>query len=385
MNVFIYKDVMYNDFAQINIGDVMMKLQKRFLFLSALVATSLVACNNAKPSTEPEPDNHVNVFVLSGQSNMEGSTTYVSDKGDQWLRNAFEKLNEDYNLDLDITPFEDADGNITKNAPGIPEIQTSYYGFYPPSGPNAAHASNTTDKLAGKFMPTNVAMGSQERFMGPEIGMSMVLKAHASEENPIYFIKCAFSGSGFRNSAPNWGHNDTFNGYNKDNNLYETYFAPFVNNNLKYIEEELGKIPVIKGFLWHQGESDSGSNTYKDDLGSLVERFRDEYADYAVDGDGQNIAFVDGYIYDGPRSPYGANTDLTVNKQKDLLAQEKENNFVINTSYMHEDGQEKMQLNINPDRGDVEGGVDNYHYKTYDCVRLGMAYANVILDNNLLD
>ena len=41
---------------------------------------------------KPEPDNHVNVFVLSGQSNMEGSTTYVSDKGDQWLRNAFEKL-----------------------------------------------------------------------------------------------------------------------------------------------------------------------------------------------------------------------------------------------------------------------------------------------------
>ena len=201
-------------------SQTIMKLQKRLLFLGALVATSLVACNHTQPSSQPEPDNHVNVFVLSGQSNMEGSTTYVSDKGDQWLRNAFEKLNEDYSLDLDITPFEDADGNVTKNAPGVPEVLTSYYGFYPPSGPNAAHASNTTDKLAGKFMPTNVAMGSQERFMGPEIGMSMVLKAHASEDKPIYFIKCAFSGSGFRNSAPNWAHDSTFNGYNKDNNLY---------------------------------------------------------------------------------------------------------------------------------------------------------------------
>ena len=47
----------------------MMKLQKRLLFLSALVATSLVACNNGGP--KPEPDNHVDVFVLSGQSNME--------------------------------------------------------------------------------------------------------------------------------------------------------------------------------------------------------------------------------------------------------------------------------------------------------------------------
>ena len=358
-----------------------MKLSKIGVLCVALMTVSLASCGN---TPEPE-DNTVTVFVLSGQSNMEGSTTYVSASGDQWLRNAFTKLNQDYSLDLDITPFEDADGNVTKNAPGVPEVQMSYYGFYPPSGPNNAHASNETDKLAGKFAPVNVAMGSQERFMGPEIGMSMVLRKYASEEKPIYFIKCAFSGSGFRNSAPNWAHNSTFSNYNKDNNLYETYFAPFVNNNLRYIEEELGKTPVIKGFLWHQGESDSGSNTYKDDLGSLVERFRTDYADYAPGADGQSIAFVDGYIYDGPRSPYGADQDLVVNQQKDLLAQEKDNNYVINTSYHHEDGQTKMQLNINPDTGDVEGGVDQYHYKTYDCVRLGMAYAQVILDNNLLD
>ena len=363
-----------------------MKLSKIGVLCVALMTVSLASCGNKQ---EPVDDNTVTVFVLSGQSNMEGSTTYVSASGDQWLRNAFTKLNQDYSLDLDITPFEDADGNVTKNAPGVPEVQMSYYGFYPPSGPNNAHASNETDKLAGKFAPVNVAMGSQERFMGPEIGMSMVLRKYASEEKPIYFIKCAFSGSGFRNSAPNWAHNSTFSNYNKDNNLYETYFAPFVNNNLRYIEEELGKTPVIKGFLWHQGESDAGSSTYKDDLGSLVERFRTDYADYALDGDGQNIPFVDGYIYDGPNTPYkdsqDANGDITVNKQKDLLAQEKDNNYVINTSYHHEDGQTKMELNINPQTGDVEGGVDQYHYKTYDCVRLGMAYAQVILDNNLLD
>ena len=361
-----------------------MKLSKLSVLCVALTGLCMTACNN-NPAPEEEDDT-VTVLVLSGQSNMEGSTTYVSENGDQWLRNAFTKLNqEDGNLNLDITPFEDADGNVSKNAPGIPEIQVSYYGFYPPNGASSAHASNETDKLAGKFAPVNVAMGSQERFMGPEIGMSMLLKEYASEDKPIYVIKCAFSGSGFKNSAPNWAHNSTFSGYNADNNLYETYFAPFVNNNLKYIKDELGKTPVIKGFLWHQGESDSGSNTYKDDLGSLVERFRNEYAEYAPDEDGQNIAFVDGYIYDGPRSPYGADSDLEVNKQKDLLAREKDNNYVINTSYHHEDNQEKMQLNINPDRGDVEGGVDQYHYKTYDCVRLGMAYAKMLIDNNIIE
>ena len=367
-----------------------MKLTKYCILSAALISLTLSGCNNNTPS-EPEDDGTATVFVLSGQSNMEGSTTYVSESGDQWLRNAFTRLNqEDSNLNLDITPFEDADGNISKNAPGVQEVLTSYYGFFPPNGVSSAHASNPTNKLAGKFLPTNVAMGSQDRFMGPEIGMSMIFRKHATEDKPIYLIKCAFSGSGFHSNAPTWAHNSTFSNYNKDENLYETYFAPFVSNNLKYIEEEIGRTPVIKGFLWHQGETDSGSNTYKDELGGLVERFRSEYAEYAPDGDGQNIPFVDGYIYDGPNTPYSgsqdANGDITVNKQKDLLAKEKDNNFVINTSYHHEDGQEKMELNINPQpRTDVEGGYDNYHYKTYDSVRLGMAYAKMIIDNGYLD
>ena len=377
----------------------MMK-KTRLIFLgSAFLSLCLVGC--ATPAEEPSDstgsssqnslppdDDTVDVFVLSGQSNMEGSTTYVSDKGDQWLRNAFDRLNTEKGLNLDITPFEDSDGNISKNAPGIENVLTSYYGFYPPNGASSAHASNATDKLAGEFLPTNVAMGSQERFMGPEIGMSMLLQEYATEDRPIYFIKCAFSGSGFVNSSPNWTFTSeapySASNYNANNNLYDTYFKPFVTNNLQLIEET-GKTPVIKGFLWHQGESDSGNGNYDKHLSGLVSKFRNEFADYAPDQDGGNIAFVDGYIYDGPRSPYGADQDLNVNKLKENVAKENDNNFVINTSYHHEDGQEKMCLNINPDRGDVDGGVDNYHYKTYDCVRLGMAYAQVIIDNNLLD
>ena len=377
-----------------------MKTNKKLLFILPLTALVLTGCNQPKNNSKdeskapqsqtptsqaPVDDGTATVFVLSGQSNMEGSTTYVSASGDQWLRNAFDKLNDEYDLDLDISYFEDDEGNVTRDAPGVPEVMTSFFGFYPPSGPNGANASNKEDKRAGKFVPTNVGMGNQERFMGPEIGISMVLKEYATEEKPIYLIKCAFSGSGFTNSAPNWSHNSTFSGYNADNNLYETYFKPFVDNNLKIIEDEIGRTPVIKGFLWHQGESDSGSNAYAKNLGSLVERFRTDYEDYAPDQDGQNIPFIDAYIYDGPRSPYGADQDLVVNQQKDQLAQEKENNYVINTSYHHEDGQEKMCLNINPDSGDKEGGVDNYHYKTYDCVRLGMAYGQMIVDNDILD
>ena len=379
-----------------------MKTNKSLLFVLPLVGLVLTGCNQPKSSSKsvskvpssqvpssqaPVDDGTATVFVLSGQSNMEGSTTYVSASGDQWLRNAFERLNEEEDLDLDISFFEDEEGNVNKNAPGVPEVLTSYYGFYPPNGSNGAHASNASDKLAGKFAPTNVAMGSQERFMGPEIGISMVLREYATEDRPIYLIKCAFSGSGFTNSGdPTWAHNDTFSGYNANNNLYETYFKPFVDNNLRLIEEESGRAPVIKGFLWHQGETDAGNNNYDKHLGSLVERFRTDYEDYAPDQDGEKIPFVDAYIYDGPNSPYGGEQDLNINKLKEQLAKENNNNFVINTSYHHEDGQEKMALAINPQRNtDVEGGYDGYHYKTYDDVRLGMAYGQVIIDNDILD
>ena len=66
-----------------------MKLTNKFLFISALLAVSLTACNGAEP--EPEPDNtHVDVFVLSGQSNMEGSTYWVHpDKKTKLLENYF--------------------------------------------------------------------------------------------------------------------------------------------------------------------------------------------------------------------------------------------------------------------------------------------------------
>ena len=372
-----------------------MKTNKRLLFILPLTCLVLTGCSNqgqnSKASKKQNPtsqevvvdDGTASVFVLSGQSNMEGSTTY--DNGNDWLRKAFNKLNEYYDLDLDITPFVDEDGNVSNKAPGVQSVLTSFFGFYPPSGPNGANSSNKEDKQAGKFLPTNVGMGNQERFMGPEIGMSMVFQEYATEERPIYLIKCAFSGSGFVNSAPNWSHDETFSGYNASNNLYETYFEPFVKKNLQLIEDESGRTPVIKGFLWHQGESDSGNNNYDKHLSSLVKRFRNDFAEYAPDEEGDNIAFVDGYIYDGPRSPYGADQDLNVNKLKENVAKESENNYVINTSYHHDDGQEQMKLNINPDSGDVEGGVDNYHYKTYDCVRLGMAYANMIIDNGYLD
>ena len=67
-----------------------MKLSKIGILCVALMTVPLASCGRQEPV-----DNTVTVFVLSGQSNMEGSTTYVSASGDQWLRNAFTRLNEE--------------------------------------------------------------------------------------------------------------------------------------------------------------------------------------------------------------------------------------------------------------------------------------------------
>ena len=347
-----------------------MKFSNKLLFCAALFATSLVACDNAKSEPKPEPDNTVDVFVLSGQSNMEGSTYFDHNKG--WLQKACDKL------ELDSTPMFN----------GYENILTSYYGYYPYGGTVTPHASNKTDPMAGEFQQTKVGMGNTDQYMGPEIGIAEALKERATSDRPIYLIKCAFSGSGFAKDDPNWileGDPRTDHKYNAKKNLYENKVKIFTENNLELITAT-GKEPVIKGFLWHQGESDSGNEkTYEYSMKALIQRFRDDFAEYAPDKNGEKIAFIDGYIYDGPNSPYG-NGATSLNNVKQKIAEEGENNYIVNCSYKQKYGysidadEAPMKCAINYQSGDVEGGVDYYHYKTYDALRLGMGYGGVIRD-----
>ena len=320
---------------------------------------------------EPEPDNTVDVFVLSGQSNMEGSTYFDHNKG--WLQKACDKLG------LDSTPMFN----------GYENILTSYYGYYPYGGGTPTpHASNKSNPLQGEFQPTKVGMGNTDQYMGPEIGIAEALKEKATSDRPIYLIKCAFSGSGFAKNDPNWileGDPRTDYKYNAKQNLYENKVKIFTENNLELIKAT-GKDPVIKGFLWHQGESDSGKEkTYEYSMKALISRFRTDFAEYAPEQNGDNIAFIDGYIYDGPSSPYG-NGATSLNNVKQKIAEEGENNYIVNCSYKQtygysiDEDNAPMKCAINYQAGDVEGGVDYYHYKTYDDVRLGLAYGGVIRD-----
>ena len=339
---------------------------KKLLVLISLPIFCLCSCSRQQQEPKEKP---INVFVLAGQSNMEGNTQFDDGDGKHYLQDGLAELNIDESVD-----------NLKQ---GIPEVQTSYY-IGPAFDPSDRHGSNEEDNIAGKFLPTVLGMGAgdiKDQF-GPEVGAAYVLKDYASEDGPIYFVKAAYGGSSI---TSNWN-------INSESGLYQSHLVKFLNNNLKLIEEETGEKPVVKGLLWHQGENDvrNGSSTYKANLSALVSKFRADFAEYAPDEDGENIAFIDCYIFDKGDSdsaslPSGVNVGQmkVLNNAKKEFAEEGDMNFVVNSSWQYEGG---LKLQVNESASGVDhGGVGGQHYWAGDLFKLGMEYANIIVENNLLD
>jgi hypothetical protein len=228
-------------------------------------------------------------------------------------------------------------------------------------------------------------------YFGPELGMAYKLNKEYSGDEPIHLIKCAFSGSGFeKTDGANWKTYPDENKTEEQNATSSLYYLleRYTNNCLKVIEDA-GKKPVIKGFIWHQGESDTGNNNYQTQMETLIARFRTDYAKYATDEDGKNIAFLDCTIYDGAKNRYGSQDQVNngINAKKNAIAAKGkldpsddgyEKNYIVDGTFTDHG----LKLEI----GDADkGGYNMYHYNTKDAFVLGEAYADIILENNLLD
>ena len=341
-------------------------IMKKLLVLISLPIFCLCSCSKQQEEPKEKP---INVFVLAGQSNMEGNTQFDDGEGKHYLQDAFDEMGIDESVD-DL-----------KNE-GIPEVQTSYF-VGPAFNQSEIHGSNEENPIAGKFLPTKLGMGagSNHDQFGPEVGAAYVLKEYASEDEPIYFVMAAYGGSSI---AGNWN-------INSETGLYQNRLVKFLNNNLQIIEEQTGKKPAVKGLLWHQGENDANNgSTYKQNLSNLVSRFRTDFASYAPEEDGDNIAFIDCYIFDKGDSDSArlpSNVDVgtmkVLNNAKKECSEESDMNFVVNSSWQYEGGL-KLQVNESADGVD-HGGVGGQHYWAGDLFKLGMEYANIIVENNLLD
>lgn len=350
----------------------MKRFNKLMLFSVAFLAMAVTGCGNsnggensqnssASASSQPQPEPAgPSVFVLTGQSNMEGNSSYNENSFNTMLGN------------LNITDGEDC---LT----GIEEVKTSFYGTtydelydrssHQPIETNI-HSSNTETghKIDGKFLPTKVGMGHSNSTIGPELGAAYVLREHADADNPIYFIKCSFGGSGFAQNSSN-GDGVNWN-VEKEQNLYVNHLKPYTQNCLDLIEQEAGEKPVIKAFLWNQGESDADNAKiplYNDRFDALVGLFKTDFEDYAPNGDGDVIAVIDALIYEE-----GKATTQSLNDTKLENIARHENYYYVDAT--HREG--GMALTM---------GGDNLHYDLISEFKLGMAYGQSIIDNNLLD
>ena len=112
---------------------------------------------------------------------------------------------------------------------------------------------------------------------------------------------------------------------------------------------------------------------------ALLRDFKEEFEDYAPYGDVDSMAFIDCTIYDG-KGTSSLNYGTDTNNAKWRIANESEDdlNFCIDAS--HDEGGLALEIG-----DDSKGGYNTYHYNTKDAFILGQAYADVIIDNDLLD
>ena len=354
-----------------------MKSAKKLLLLSVgFLAMAVTGCNNNNQPTSQGPQkdpNEVSVFLLSGQSNMQGNSSCSATN----LQNAFN--------DLGLEDYEEV-------VAGMKTVQSSVYcaGYgeldHTKLEKNSKLQSytNAENQFAGKFIDTVPGFGNfngtSGTNMGPEFGLAYALKDKATEDHPIFLVKMASNGSGFAQSGTqyNWPVKDAEGNF-PEINLYDTFAKPFLENNLQLIKD-MGLKPVIKGWVWHQGESDCDGGTktanYAARLGDMVGQFREDFKEYARDEDGENIAFIDGMVYQGSGTAWTKPADM--NAQKQQFADSGDMNFIVDT-YGNADPVEENELKPG------QPGGDSMHYNTKSSLRLGMAYGQVIIDNNLLD
>lgn len=228
------------------------------------------------------PTNRDDVYLLIGQSNMTGSSKNnakqaapgEADAPNLRIRQANVNLN-DSKLYPDDSAYTDSGSNFN-----VPAIVTAEDPLHHPLDPDSRAKEGT-----------HIGMG-----------LSFAKTALAATTRNIILVPAAWSGSGFcRISGPpgHWNATDTSHSALGNTLLYERAVAR-VNETLRLSNG------ILRGIVWHQGESDSRDECaplYEKNLINLVERLR---SDISVDARGArargaeaNIPFVLGTMSKG--------------------------------------------------------------------------------------
>lgn len=338
---------------------------KKILLVSLFLPFLLSSCGGTSGSSSSrtstslstsKEDKTANIFILIGQSNMEGNTTITN----------FGNYCNSMGLDK------------TKYTNGFDNVKISYHNHYDSKTHNYSNETNPDKCL---FVPTKLGQGVTKMHFGPELAMAEKFEENVKTmQNPLYFVKYCSGGTGFipqtRDGNSNWNWQSPSSNSKKPGDIY-LGLLNYVNDCIEQVMTD-GYEPIIKGILWMQGETDACniniSKNYYSYLSNLVKDLRKEFSIFAKNGDGENIAFIDAYIReDSSVWPYYQD----VNGAKFAFEGEKANNYLVDTT--------STGLNLTVKSDDGFGGGDQYHYNISSMMKLGKGFADIILENNLLN
>ena len=250
---------------------------KFFVLLALLILPSIAAAQT------------IDVYIVAGQSNADGRGD-VSDLSEAQLAN----LENDTIISY-VNPGSERERAVPTSTP--PDLDVGTNGFTP-LVPGGFSVDGTS---ARQLTPT----------FGPELSFGALIAEATGSNNQIAIIKVSRGGSSLRND---WRVNPTVDPVpdTPEGFLYRALLEE-VPARLAELEAD-GSTAIVRGVVWHQGESDSvnGVDEYVERYIEFVESVRDEF--------GEDILFAVGELSRNRVDPDGSDRSILFNTNLAQLA-----------------------------------------------------------------
>ena len=195
------------------------------------------------------------VYILAGQSNADGRGLESDIPGNPLLDNPSNAIISYLNP-----------GEIEN---GVSDGDVSSNGFQNLAAGFSVAPGERNDSF-------NLGVPSGENYFGLELSFANAIGAATGSTNDVAIIKVTRGGTNLRNDWRAPTADDSTGGF-----LYEALIG-HVNESLNLLTAD-GDEANVQGFLWHQGESDSGTtrniNNYPGLFTDLVDGVRDNFGD----------------------------------------------------------------------------------------------------------
>lgn len=273
-----------------------MKKSLGALFALAAAGAVAVAAGAVTPVYAAE-EKTADIYILAGQSNAVGCSNLLQAvHGQSDASKTYES----------VIAADDA-----RNQSGYDGVL--YYGV--------TNVEAKTEFIpSASLVPVKLGQGQNAQYMGPEVGMAKILSQTHTQDHPAVIIKYAAGGvflgdyNGAFGNAPylfteqygNWASPSIIARWkqegkkvHKNSGLMYTRFLEVLGRGLDSVRAK-GFTPVVKGYIYMQGESDAEhkelSEVYGENLKALIGDMRSDVAALTEDENAKNMTFVVGKI-----------------------------------------------------------------------------------------